>query len=397
MSKNVVFCADGTWNGPGEPDSDDTPHQTNVFKLFQNLDGADTADTAQSERERERRLTDADGSLLQIAKYLHGVGDSENFLARLLGGSIGSGLIARIVRGYTFLSRNYTTGDRIFIVGFSRGAYTARALAGLVAAAGLLDATKLDLTDREQAYRLGSAVWYRQRRTRLQDNIGLLGELEEMLLDLPGFFIRPPPVDQMVEVPIEAVAVWDTVGALGIPEYNAQKMRVDTLRFADLELSPKVGHGLHAVAVDEMREDFTPTLWDADPRITQVLFVGSHCDVGGGYPQTNNESGLSDAPLAWMTGRLAQLGVKFLAPPAYVARPDAKAPAHRPWIHPPWDVLLRGSRMFPEELDLFRGVLDRIAADDVAEEGAPPAPYRPSNLSAYVTGRIVAAGVTVVA
>jgi uncharacterized protein (DUF2235 family) len=397
MSKNIVFCADGTWSGPGEPDSDDTPHQTNVFKLFQNLDGADTAETAQSEKERERKLTDADGSLLQIAKYLHGVGDSENFLARLLGGSIGSGLIARIVRGYTFLSRNYTTGDRIFIVGFSRGAYTARALAGLVAAQGLLDATKLDLTDKTQAYRLSSAVWYQQRRTLLRHNMGLLGELEEMVLDLPGFFTRPPPADQMLEVPIEAVAVWDTVGALGIPEYNAQKMRVDTLRFADLELSPKVGHGLHAVAVDEMREDFTPTLWNADPRITQVLFVGSHCDVGGGYAQTNNESGLSDASLAWMTGRLAQLGVKFRAPPGYVARPDAKAPAHRPWIHPPWNLLLCGSRMFPQGLDLFQGVLDRITGGDIAEEMEPPAPYKPSNLSAYVAGEVAAPDVTVVA
>jgi type VI secretion system (T6SS) phospholipase Tle1-like effector len=187
------------------------------------------------------------------------------------------------------------------------------------------------------------------------------------------------------------------VGALGIPEYNAQKMRVDTLRFADLELSPKVGHGLHAVAVDEMREDFTPTLWNADDRITQVLFAGSHCDVGGGYPQTNNESGLSDAPLAWMTGRLALLGVKFLAPPAHVTRPDAKALAHRPWMHPPWNVLLRGSRFFPEKLALFQGVLDRIAGGDVAEEMEPPAPYRPSNLSAYVAGEVAAAGVTVVA
>src|SRR5215467_9119773 len=136
MSKNVVFCADGTWSGPGERDNDDTPHPTNVFKLFQNLGGKDASDTLHPEKERERTLTAADGSVAQIAKYLHGVGDSENFLARILGGTIGAGLITRIVRGYTFLSRNYAAGDRVFIIGFSRGAYTARALAGLVAAKG---------------------------------------------------------------------------------------------------------------------------------------------------------------------------------------------------------------------------------------------------------------------
>jgi uncharacterized protein (DUF2235 family) len=397
MSKNIVFCADGTWSGPGEPDSDGHPRTTNVFKLFQNLSGADTPGTAQSDKERERTLTDADGSLLQSAKYLHGVGDSKNFLVRLLSGSIGSGLIARIVRGYTFLSRNYAAGDRVFIIGFSRGAYTARALTGLVAAKGLLDATKLDLTDKERAYRLGSAIWYEHRRDRLHGNTDWLGELEEAVLDLPGFFTRPPPADRLVAVPIEAVAVWDTVVALGIPQYNAQQMRVDTFQFADLKLNPKVSLGLHAVAVDEMREDFTPTLWATDPRITQVLFVGAHSDVGGGYPETNNESGLSDGSLMWMTARLAELGVKFLAQPAYLARPDAKGPAHRPWIHPPWNVLLRGPRAFPEGLDLFQGVLDRIAAGDVPVEGKDAAPYRPPNLAAYVAGEVAAAGVTVAA
>jgi uncharacterized protein (DUF2235 family) len=398
MSKNVVLCADGTWSGPGEPDSDDTLHPTNVFKLFQNLSGADAPGAAQSAKERERSLEAADGSVRQIAKYLHGVGDSENFLARILGGALGAGLIARIVRGYTFLSRNYGAGDRIFIIGFSRGAYTARALAGLVAAKGLLDATKLDLTDRTRAYRLGSAVWYEHRRHRLRANKSLLGELEDIVIDLPGFLTRPPPNDQLVAVPIEAVAVWDTVGALGIPQYNLQKMRVDAFQFADLVLSPKVSRGLHAVAVDEMREDFTPTLWDPDPRITQVLFAGAHGDVGGGYPESGDESGLSDGALTWITGELAQRGVQFLAPPAYLARPDAMGMAHRPWTNPPWTMLLRSSRVFPEGLDLSCSLVDRIAAGNVPVEGErTPAPYLPTNLSGYVAGQGAAPGVTVVA
>jgi predicted DNA-binding WGR domain protein len=78
MSKNIVFCADGTWNGPGEPDSDDkTAAATNVFKLFLNLDGRDTPDTYLLEKEQERVLTAADGTTPQVAKYLDGVGDSD--------------------------------------------------------------------------------------------------------------------------------------------------------------------------------------------------------------------------------------------------------------------------------------------------------------------------------
>ncbi len=382
MSKNVVFCADGTWSGPGKPDGDDAGDATNVLKLFENLAGADTQEAAsRSSMERERSLTAGDGSVLQIAKYLHGVGDSENFLVKTLGGVLGAGLITRIVRGYTFLSRNYTAGDRIFIIGFSRGAYTARALAGLVAAKGLIDAMKFDLTDRTRTYRLGAAVWYEYQRDRLLGDKTLLGELEDIVIDLPGFLIRPPPAGQLVAVPIEAVAAWDTVGALGIPEYNLTRMRVDSLQFADRRLSPKVSLGLHAVAIDERRADFTPTLWDADPRITQMLFAGAHGDVGGGCPETNGESGLSDGALAWMTGELAKLGVLFSVPAARAVRPDAKGVGHRPWATPPWTALLQDTRRFPaHELELSPMVGERMAAGDVPVEGEPPRPYRPSNL-----------------
>jgi uncharacterized protein (DUF2235 family) len=400
MNKNVVFCADGTWNGPDGTDSDGKPQTTNVFKLFYNLDGADTLETAQSEKERERVLT-ADGSVRQIAKYLHGVGDSDNPLVKIVGGVFGRGLITRIVRGYTFLSRNYSPGDRIFIIGFSRGAYTARALAGLVADKGLLDAAQLNLTDKRNAYRLGASVWY-EHQTSLKGRTDWLGEIERAVDDLPGYFTSPPGKGQRVAAQIEAVAVWDTVGALGIPEYNRRNMRVDDLRFADRTLSPGVRHGFHAVAVDEQREDFTPTLWHPDPpRITQALFAGAHSDVGGGYPVSGNESGLSDGPLRWMTAQLAQLELLFLTPPGYVPKPDATGLAHCPWISPPWDDLERGPRRFPdkasEKLHVSPCVLDRMAAAGVPVEGqSAPAPYIPSNLIPdYIDGRVAAPGVVV--
>jgi Uncharacterized alpha/beta hydrolase domain (DUF2235) len=90
MGKNIVFCADGTWNGPGEPDSDDkTAAPANVFKLFFNLDDRDTPDTAMLEKEQERVLIAADGTTQRHAKYLNGVGDSDNFLVKVLGGALG--------------------------------------------------------------------------------------------------------------------------------------------------------------------------------------------------------------------------------------------------------------------------------------------------------------------
>jgi uncharacterized protein (DUF2235 family) len=181
MAKSIVFCADGTWNGPGQGEEQeaDGGRRTNVYKLFLNLDGTLAAGTGTllTADEQEKVLAGPDGRVTQIAKYLHGVGDSRNFLVRMLGGGGGAGLVTRVVRGYTFISRNFEPGDRIFIVGFSRGAYTARALAGLIAARGLLDDKQNDLSDRDQAYRLGSAEWFTYRRGALRSKPNLLHRL----------------------------------------------------------------------------------------------------------------------------------------------------------------------------------------------------------------------------
>jgi len=128
MSKVIVFLADGTWNGIGvDSDRDGVPEATNVLKLYHNLAGDESIDSFSLENESERVAMNADRNILQIAKYLHGVGDSDNPLRKMLTGAFGAGVISRIVRGYTFISRNYAPGDRIIIIGFSRGAYTARA------------------------------------------------------------------------------------------------------------------------------------------------------------------------------------------------------------------------------------------------------------------------------
>jgi uncharacterized protein (DUF2235 family) len=382
MAKNVIFCADGTWNGPDQDDDHDgAADPTNVFKLFLDLDGVDSPDTTRLANEQERILAEPRGPVSQVAKYLHGVGDSRNFLVKAVGGAAGAGLITRIVRGYTFISRNYAPGDRIFLIGFSRGAYTVRALSGLIAARGLLDARALDLTDKDRAYRLGSAVWFDYRRATLRSKPSLLDQLTELAVDLPGFLTQPATPRLIADVPIEAVAVWDTVGSLGIPQYTLRATRTDAFQFADTKLSAVVRCGLHAVAVDEQRADFTPTLWDMDTRVEQVLFPGAHSDVGGGYPVKSGQCGLSDGALRWMMQRLSALGVRFSTAPAYVPNPDCRGVGHQPWTHAPWNVFPATPRTFRVALIVDQSVRDRMACGPVTcDPGLGGVLYAPTNL-----------------
>ncbi|WLT31686.1 DUF2235 domain-containing protein [Geothrix sp. PMB-07] len=384
MSKHIVFCADGTWNNPNEDENhDQTADPTNVYKLFVGLDGALSPTSLLLADEQEKTLVE-DGATVQVAKYLHGVGDSRNAILRLMGGAFGAGLISRIVRGYTFISRNYQPGDRISILGFSRGAYTARALAGLIASQGVL---RPGLTkDKEQAYRSGAQAWYRYRQAALSNPFSLT-RLAEIVSDLPAFLsIGSLKDSDLVPVDtLQAVGVWDTVGAMGIPVYASGGARQDAFRFADTKLSPKVLNGFHAVALDERRIDFSPTLWDADTRIVQVLFPGAHADVGGGYPTVHQESGLSDGALKWMALQLGQVGLRYTAGWLDAIQPNAAGTAHQPWSHMPWTLpgVALGPRRFPSGLTVDASVLQRRGSGPVvAEPGTTASPYAPGNLPA---------------
>jgi uncharacterized protein (DUF2235 family) len=389
MSKNIVFCADGTWNHPSDPETDNNANPSNVFKLFVKLEGKDDPGTTRLANEQEKTLTALDGSPVQVAKYLHGVGDSNNFLVRVLGGGFGEGLITRIVRGYTFVSRNYQPGDKIYLVGFSRGAYIARALAGLISAKGLLPPDIASEDDKTEAYRQGSAVWYQWRREVVGDDAQ--PRLQELVRDLPHFLVEAPSTAYLVRAPIEAVAVWDTVGSYGIPEFDEHGAVVDSFRFADTRLSDNVNFGRHAVSIDEQRVNFTPTLWDRDPeRILQVLFPGGHADVGGGY----TECGLSDCALKWMTRELKGLGMR-IGPPVIPEEADPCGIGHEEWIKPWWQLIGAKPRNIPDapDLALSQAVLLRLSA----EARLLPKPYDPSNIASYIMKKAAAADVQVIA
>lgn len=386
MSKNIIFCADGTWNNPDdEPSANSTKPapSSNVFKLFSLLDGRMVSRTkvesvAGQILEREKKLA-KDSATIQISKYINGVGNAQNKVQQLIGGGFGTGLITRIVRGYTFISRNYEHGDKIHVVGFSRGAYTARALAGLIVSQGLLS-NKFPRGD-EASYKLGMQAWYRYRKSGAEKR-NIFAQLAEAVQDLPSF-VKSNAIngsDFLRDVPIETVAVWDTVGALGIPEYNAStKALGDAFRFADIQLSPSVKHGFHALALDEQRLMFTPTFWEKASNVTQLVFPGAHADVGGGYPTTNNESGLSDGALLWIIEQLKASGVHF-SEAVQKIKPDATAPAHREWDK--LAITGLGVRKFPAVLGVsaHQSVMDRKRAHTVMHDvGEVAKKYQPSN------------------
>ena len=368
MAKNIIFCADGTWNNAGD-ELDDSAAPSNVFKLFTHLAGKDVSKIHHSEitgrvTEYEKSLI-IDTEVLQVSKYINGVGSSSIKLLEVLGGAFGFGLIERIARGYTFISRNYVQGDRIYIIGFSRGAYTARALAGLIANKGLL-AKKFNQGE-DASYDMAMQAWFNYRNGIKQSNYQ--NRLQNMLTaftNLKNFFLQNKikESDFIKDIKIEAVAVWDTVGALGIPDFEFADNRAeirDGFAFADNALNPKVLRGFHAVAIDEMRLLFTPTLWEKRDGIQQYLFAGAHADVGGGY----KEAGLSDCALKWMIEVLgdASVGVKFMDT-ALTIKGNVAAIAHKEWEKLVGVAGKLGARNFTlalqnDTLNLHQSVLDR--------------------------------------
>lgn len=253
--------------------------------------------------------------------YDTGVGADGNPIEKLLGGAFGTGLYQKIKDGYTRISQVYEEGDELFFFGFSRGAYTARSLAGMVAACGL-PTQNFDDALVESAFQA-----YRNKDKR-----------EAILAALSSAYA-------MCESPVVTmVGVWDTVGSLGIPAIFGGVSPL-IYGFLDTSLHPNVKNAFQALAIDERRKEFPPTLWTSQPvsgqTIEQVWFCGVHSDVGGGYGASGDDDNttLSDITLSWMIHRAQDLGVAF-APAAlaqYPYRLDAKYALDH--LHNSWNPL----------------------------------------------------------
>lgn len=266
MTKRLIICADGTWNTPEqEGNKGGAKTSTNVLKLLRALNAVA-----------------ADGTP-QIRFYCQGVGTG-NVLDRFTGGSFGVGLSANVLDCYRFLANNYCPGDEIYIFGFSRGAFTARSLGGLIGALGFIHPRRLGRLPQGWSY------------YRIPPDQRVAPEAQALL---------EPLGERRTDIPIACIGVWDTVGALGIPLKLFRTFRAEDYTFHDVELGRTVKLALHALAIDEQRKVFAPTLWDEskvhpEQTVRQVWFPGVHSNIGGGYA----DQGLSDIALDWMIGEL---------------------------------------------------------------------------------------------
>src|SRR6266850_3995126 len=274
-SKRIALFLDGTWNTVND--------NTNVWRM--KLLCASSPD--------------------QICYYSAGVGTQRG--EKLRGGMFGYGLDDEVIQAYEWLIENYEPDDRIYIFGFSRGAFTARSLSGFISKCGLLKpGVPISLNQLYARYRKGAVPnTIRALKNHPPANLTLEDQwLIEYSMDIPIFF----------------QGVYDTVGALGVPFGNIPIISRSNYTFLETDLRINNDRAYHAMAIDEHREAFAPTLWTKTvekgvdtyaPRpldqVEQRWFVGAHADVGGGY-----EDGLlAQTPLQWLTQKAQIHGLTF--------------------------------------------------------------------------------------
>jgi hypothetical protein len=208
----------------------------------------------------------------------------------------------------------------------------------MIAKVGLLNNKTYDPNDKDEAYRRGFEAWVKAKGKSFEGKGFLTNMLTTVAMLAEGVLRRVSlkESDFIPLVRIRTVAVWDTVGSLGIPGY-VKGARRDLFSFVDDRLSAMVDNGFHAMALDEERRDFPVERWDPDPRIEEMWFIGAHSDVGGGYPAA--ECGLSDIALSWMMQKLQSQGVLLAHP--LVHKPDlspCNQAYHTPWTKPPFNI-----------------------------------------------------------
>lgn len=285
MAKNIIVCSDGTGNSAIKG------RGTNVFKLFEAID---------LNGHRNDPTLDP-----QVAFYDDGVGTEQFKLLKIFAGATGWGLSRNVRQLYKEIVRIHDPGDRIFLFGFSRGAFTVRTLVGLIHTCGLLNSTRFNTADDlEAAVREAYRLYRKNYRTALAK-----------------IFLGPPDSEAVKrfreencvkgDVNISFLGVWDTVDAVGLPFHVSDfvNLTIHRFKFPDRKLSWCVQRACHALAVDDERHSFHPLLWDEDPRIEQVWFAGAHSNVGGGYPK----QGMSLVTLDWMTAKAEEAGLRLVS------------------------------------------------------------------------------------
>jgi uncharacterized protein (DUF2235 family) len=313
MAKNIILFSDGTGNAAS------SFWRTNVWRMFQAVNLAGDR---------------------QVARYDDGVGTSSFLPLAIIGGAFGYGLKRNVIDLYEFVCRNYSAGDRIYVFGFSRGAFTVRVLVGFILQQGLVpNLSEGDMHARAKAAYRAYRAWGYHSFFRIE---WPFRKLRDGLIRIKHLIQHRPPYspdeNRRVES-VEFMGVWDTVAAYGLP-IDEMTRGVDRwlwpLVLPNRELDPRVRCARHALALDDERTTFHPMLWtetgeqqltpDAegrrwirDERLSQVWFVGMHSNVGGGYP----DDSLANIPLYWMMEEARRCGLDFKTPPA--DQPDGMA------------------------------------------------------------------------
>ncbi|WP_137226089.1 DUF2235 domain-containing protein [Shewanella sp. MEBiC00475] len=334
MNKRIVICADGTWNRPEKDLEKD--HATNVLKLARAIKPI------------------ADDGVPQQVFYDWGIGSSHD---AIIGGITGRGLNKNIMDAYRYIVQNYSAGDEIYLFGFSRGAYTVRCLCGLINNCGIVT--------RPDAKLIQHAFEHYKMKTKPFSPEG------ERSVQFRQQHSHPSRE-------VEFVGVWDTVGAMGIP-LSFLGMFEDKDEFYDTKLGRNVKVARHALALDEHRSDFEPTIWA--PRtsidIQQVWFVGAHSNIGGSVAPNDDGSTLSDIALQWMISqaRAVNLTVELHLSDALLPNPMAD-------IQDSYRSFYRVKKRFIRELDPEQVPI--LLHQSVKTRWLNDSNYRPKNLVNYI-------------
>ena len=342
--KRLVVCCDGTWNTPDQKDRG-VQCPTNVVKFARWV------------------LPQAGDGTVQKSHYDPGVGTGD-VIDRLFGGAFGIGLSHNVREAYGFLSHQYEPGDELYFLGFSRGAYTVRRTVGMLRKCGLVP--KADDATIKEAFTL-----YERRESRAEG--GADSKAARAFRAKYG----------VERIPVRFLGVWDTVGSHGIAGVLGQlSSAMSRARFHDRILSSDVEHACHAVAIDECRRLFQPTLFQQSRTgaerqhvLEQTWFAGVHSNVGGGYAH----AGLSDIALYWMAARVESRGLAL----------DARWRAR---LDPDEFGELRNSRTglyallgkSERVLGAQKAGFERVHVSPVTRVERDPAKYAPANLKRYL-------------
>ena len=281
-SKRIAIFLDGTWNW--------SANNTNVWRMKSLCTNAD------------------DHGVPQLTYYNIGVDG-------IIGGLVGRGLRRNIIEAYKWLVEQYEPDADVFIFGFSRGAFTARSLAGFIAKCGLL----------KVGAPLGIEQLYDRYKRTTEDNT--IWDLCEMYrdgkLDLDTCHLEDRWLFRYSQpVNIKMIGVWDTVGKYGVPFGEIRNFSSKSFTFIDTGLRQSLKHCFHAIAIDEHRKAFPPTPWTirkphdpnqkmADMRLIETCeqrwFAGAHGNIGGGYANDV----LAQLPFRWLLLKATRLGLRF--------------------------------------------------------------------------------------